>query len=70
MIGITLTHEEGIKLLKEGNSLTAHMSDLSTLSINKGQITWVGVSDQGATYLEENETKSLFEKNTWHINIF
>lgn len=64
-----LTHEEGMKLLKEGNSLTAIGSNLDTLSMEDGEIRWAGINDKAPTYLKEESTKSLFKNNKWVINI-
>jgi|GEM_PF-7129093 len=69
MQAIFLTKEKGIELLKEGNSLTAHKSNMDTLRMEEGQITWMGRHDQGPTFLEEAAAKSLFRGRKWYVNL-
>lgn len=70
MEAIELTPKQGLKLLKEGNSLTAHLADMSTLRIDdEGDIMWMGKSDTGPTYLDEESVESLFDTYEWHINL-
>lgn len=65
-----LTHKKGIKLLKEGNTLTAIKSNLDTLSLEKdGSYRWSGIKDKAPTYLKEKEIKSLFKTKKWVLNI-
>lgn len=66
---ISLTHKEGMKLLKEGNSLTKKGINMDTLFIKNGEIHWMGINDKGPTILEEDDTKSLFRGKIWAINI-
>jgi hypothetical protein len=66
----TITPKQGIKLLKEGNSLIAHLSgDMSTLSYSNEEYRWKGIHDKGPTSLEEESVQELISKNQWHINL-
>ena len=61
---IFLTAEAGVKLLKEGKRLTAHLSqDRSTLQIVDDIFEYEG------TYYTEDSVKSLITSYTWHINL-
>jgi len=66
----TLTPEQGIQLLKDGNSLIAHLShDFSTLNFSNEEYTWKGIYDKGPTYLEQSHVEYLITNNQWHINL-
>ena len=65
-----LTTKKGIELLKAGNILFVPGKNLDRLSINEdGAYSWVGLSDQSPTILEESELQSLFENNEFVINL-
>lgn len=68
---VSLTFDQGIKLLREGHALTAKGQDLNTLKMKEdGTISWKGLRDRGETILEENDIKSLFRGKKWAIDLF
>ena len=69
-IYLNLDTKRGIELLKAGNILFVPGKNLDRLSRNEnGTYSWVGISDQSPTILEESELSSLFENNEFIINL-
>ena len=70
MENVRLSFEKGLKLLKNGHSLTACGKNLDTLKMKEdGTFSWCGRNDRAETILEEKHIKSLFRGRRWSIDL-
>jgi len=64
----SLTHEKGMDYLRKGYDLISNLKDRSRMHLEEnGSIRWMGNKDQGPTFLEGENTKSLFRGVKWYV---
>ena len=64
-----ITKEEGIALLKKGNTLTEPGINLDTLRTKDDKYIWMGLTDKAPTILDEVEVESLISQKRWIVNL-